>query len=121
MTNRLGHTLQQRIPVLAGVSACPFPSKFSVACAIDFAPQLSRTLKNRTGGRGTPRRLVLGIGAALWGQFMSMAGNRGSKSFLASARQKGAVEQVNLHSRKPFLLSTVEFLDFLAVFGFWVL
>ncbi|XP_058215479.1 uncharacterized protein LOC131326642 isoform X2 [Rhododendron vialii] len=94
MTNRLGHTLQQRIPVLAGVFACPFPSKFLVTCAIDFAPQLSRTLKNRTSGRGTPRRLVLGIGAALWGQFMSMAGNSGSKSFLASARQKGAVEQV---------------------------
>ncbi|KAI8553549.1 hypothetical protein RHMOL_Rhmol05G0024900 [Rhododendron molle] len=94
MTNRLGHTLQQKIPVFAGVVACPFPSKFSVACAIDFAPQLSRTLKNRNSGRRTPRRLVLGIGAALWGQFMSMAGNSGSKSFLASARQKGAVEQV---------------------------
>lgn len=93
MTNRLVHTLQQRIPVLAGVGVCHFPPKISVTCAIDFASQLPRTLKNRISGHRTPRRLVLGIGAALWGQFMSMAGTSDS-TFIASARQKGAVEQV---------------------------
>ncbi|KAM7519321.1 hypothetical protein LguiB_018283 [Lonicera macranthoides] len=41
----------------------------------------------------TNRRLVLGIGASFWGQLMNMAGNFGGKSFIASARTKGAVEQ----------------------------
>ncbi|KAK2645405.1 hypothetical protein Ddye_020600 [Dipteronia dyeriana] len=49
----------------------------------------------------SPRRLVLGLGAAFWSQFMGMAGNVGPKSFIASARQKGAVEQVLMNVEWP--------------------
>ncbi|PSS15518.1 Malonyl-[acyl-carrier protein] O-methyltransferase [Actinidia chinensis var. chinensis] len=87
MANRLGLSLQQKIPISAGarVYHLPLPSSISITCA-----------RNRSCGyrNSTPRRLVLGIGAGLWAQFMSMAGNIGGKSFIASARQKGEIEQV---------------------------
>ncbi|GFY98444.1 S-adenosyl-L-methionine-dependent methyltransferases superfamily protein [Actinidia rufa] len=87
MANRLGLSLQQKIPISAGarVYHLPLPSSISVTCA-----------RNRSCGyrNSTSRRLVLGIGAGLWAQFMSMAGNIGGKSFIASARQKGEIEQV---------------------------
>ncbi|CAN1185582.1 hypothetical protein LINPERHAP2_LOCUS37634 [Linum perenne] len=41
------------------------------------------------------RRLVIGLGASFLSQFLGMAGQiSGSKHFVASARQKGAVEEV---------------------------
>ncbi|KAI7988466.1 Demethylmenaquinone methyltransferase [Camellia lanceoleosa] len=102
MANRLGLTLQQKNPILACVCIHHHtsPSSTSITCAIDSHPQkLPKTLKKKyknraSSGYRTPRRVVLGIGAAFWAQFMSMAGNTGFKSFAASARQKSAIEQV---------------------------
>ncbi|XAR67173.1 hypothetical protein NMG60_11013636 [Bertholletia excelsa] len=96
MSNRLGLTLQPRVPILAGVCLYSTPASTSVSCAIESTPRLARTLKKRTSGSGfrTPRRLVLGVGAAFWAQFISMAGFTGGNSFLASAREKGEVEKV---------------------------
>ena len=91
MANQLGLSLQQNIPSSVGACVChfPLPPTISVTCA-----------RNRSEYRNrTPWRLVLGIGAALWVQFMGMAGNIGGKSFIASARKKGEIEQVNL---QPF-------------------
>ncbi|KAL7167918.1 hypothetical protein ACSBR2_038368 [Camellia fascicularis] len=99
MANRLGLTPQPKNPILACVCIHHHTSP-SITCAIDSHPQkLPKTLKKKyknraSSGYRTPRRVVLGIGAAFWAQFMSMAGNTGFKSFAASARQKGAVEQV---------------------------
>ncbi|XP_010242188.1 PREDICTED: uncharacterized protein LOC104586598 isoform X2 [Nelumbo nucifera] len=47
-------------------------------------------------GSRTPRRFILGLGAAFFPQFVGMAGKCGGKSFFASARQQGisSVEQV---------------------------
>ena len=92
MANQLGLSLQQKIPSSVGACFChlPLPSTISVTSARNRSCEY----RNRT-----PWRLVLGIGAGLWAQFMSMAGNIGGKSFIASARQKGEIEQVNL---QPF-------------------
>ena len=61
------------------------------SCAVNSVSSLSSKLKKWNSGR-LPRRLVLGLGSSFWAQYMNMAGN--SKSFIASARQKGAVERV---------------------------
>ncbi|CAL5438059.1 unnamed protein product [Camellia sinensis] len=107
MANRLGLTLQQKNPILASVCIHHHtsPSSTSISCAFDSHPQkLPKTLKKKykdrtSSGYRTPRRVVLGIGAAFWAQFMSMAGNTGFKSFAASARQKSAIEQIqNINS-----------------------
>ncbi|XP_059634838.1 uncharacterized protein LOC132277114 [Cornus florida] len=91
MANRFGLTLRHRLPNLAAVA----PSLPSITCSIDsVSSQFSKILKRRTAGYRTPRRLVLGLGAAFWVQFMSMDGNIGGKSFIASARQKGEIEEV---------------------------
>ncbi|KAA8523236.1 hypothetical protein F0562_009659 [Nyssa sinensis] len=93
MANRLGLTVQHRLPILAGVYPS-LPSTTLVSCSIDSVPQFSQILKRRTGGYSRPRRLLLGLGASFWVQFMSMAGNIGGKSFVASARQTGEIEKV---------------------------
>ncbi|KAI3443651.1 hypothetical protein Pfo_000316 [Paulownia fortunei] len=85
MTNRFGIKLQHRLPHLAGVYPC-LP-----AIPLSSLPPFSR----RVGGYRAARRVVLGIGVSFLSQFMNMAaGNLGAKSFIASARQKGAVEKV---------------------------
>lgn len=78
-----------QLPHLAGAGAYP-----SVNCGSVF--QVSNNLKRRTSGCRIriPRRLVLGVGASFWAHFMTMAANFGAKSFIASARQKGEIEQV---------------------------
>ncbi|KAL6974697.1 hypothetical protein U1Q18_028877 [Sarracenia purpurea var. burkii] len=95
MANRLGLPLRHTIPILAVASVYPnLPSTTSVACAIDSALRLPRKPKNRASWYRTPRRLVLGVGAIFWTQFMSMSGGTIGKSLQASARQKGSIEQV---------------------------
>ncbi|KAI3742104.1 hypothetical protein L1987_59784 [Smallanthus sonchifolius] len=85
MANRFPNILQIRFPILARVHP-----HASISCfTFDSCAQLSRTLK-RSSHR-VPRRLVLGIGVYFWAQFMSMAG---ANSIIASARTKGAVEQI---------------------------
>lgn len=95
MANRLTITLQQRFPILAGIhtsSSSSSSSFVSVTCGIDTsAAQTSRIVQPRSRRSGlVPRRLVLGFGASLWAQLTAMPSN----SFIASARAKGAVEQV---------------------------
>lgn len=107
MANCFAFTLQNRLPILAGV----YPSLSSTTSVsyviVNSLPHFSKKLSRGISGYQTPRRLVLGLGVSFLGQFMSMAGNIGGKSFLASAaRQKGAVEQVT------FLL------NYSVVFGF---
>ncbi|TXG61549.1 hypothetical protein EZV62_012912 [Acer yangbiense] len=95
MANRLGLTLQHRLPVLSGYSNTSPITSFYHSNSVS---SLSKAALKKKGDGGfnlkSPRRLVLGLGAAFWSQFMGMAGNVGAKSFIASARQKGAVEQV---------------------------
>jgi hypothetical protein len=96
MANRLGGTIQQKLPLLAGVYPCS--SSYSVTCAVGPIPSLSRAVKKwKIGGRA-PRRLILGLGVSFWAQLMSMGGAVGGNSFIASARQKGAVEEVIFQS-----------------------
>ncbi|KAK0570763.1 hypothetical protein LWI29_006074 [Acer saccharum] len=95
MANRLGLTLQHRLPVLSGYFNTSPITSFYYSNSVS---SLSKAALKKKSDRGfnlkSPRRLVLGLGAAFWSQFMGMAGNVGAKSFIASARQKGAVEQV---------------------------
>ncbi|XP_037493083.1 uncharacterized protein LOC105637867 isoform X2 [Jatropha curcas] len=82
MANPLCLKLQQRIPVVATV--------YSYRACITKKQQRKWSSEFRP-----PRRLVLGLGASFWAQFMSMSSaGGGGKSFIASARQKGAVEEV---------------------------
>ncbi|KAM7519604.1 hypothetical protein LguiB_018566 [Lonicera macranthoides] len=93
MANIFKIRLQSRLPILVGIPPS-LHSPTSVTASFDYPVlQISNKLK-RSGVCRTNRRLVLGIGASFWGQFMNMAGNFGGKSFIASARTKGAVEQV---------------------------
>ncbi|XP_059284331.1 uncharacterized protein LOC132037744 isoform X2 [Lycium ferocissimum] len=98
MSNRFGVKLQNRLPNLAGIYPFSAPTKTttsSVPCCCSSKTQKSRIVgKRRVFGCRIPRRVVLGIGVSFWCQFMNMAGNVGGKSFMASARQKGAIEQV---------------------------
>ena len=92
MANRLGRGIHGRMPLLGSVYPCS--SSYSVICAVGPIPGLSKAVKKwKIGGRA-PRRLVLGLGVSFWAQLMSMAGAVGGSSFVASARQKGAVEEV---------------------------
>nr|GMC92570.1 Malonyl-[acyl-carrier protein] O-methyltransferase [Ipomoea batatas] len=96
MANRYGLRLQSKIPNLGGV----YPSLHATtAISVNFAsenhvPRASGVVvgKRRVFGYKTTRRVVLGTGFSFWSQFM--AGNLGGKSFMAYARQKGAIEQV---------------------------
>ncbi|XVF35005.1 hypothetical protein REPUB_Repub18cG0107600 [Reevesia pubescens] len=93
MMSILGVQLQQRFPVLDGVVSNSCLNSASVhGCAVNSVSSLSSNLKKWNNGGRLPRRLVLGLGSSFWAQYMNMAAN--SKSFIASARQKGAVEQV---------------------------
>ncbi|KAL6331173.1 hypothetical protein AAG906_009601 [Vitis piasezkii] len=94
MASRLAATLHQRLPILAGVCTA------SVAFTVDSVPRFSKSLKKLKGKRRVvPRRLLLGLGASFWAQFVSMSGSGGigGKFLVASARQQGAsspVEQI---------------------------
>ncbi|XP_024966395.1 uncharacterized protein LOC112506515 [Cynara cardunculus var. scolymus] len=84
MANRFPIILQHhRLPNLAAVHP-----NASISCS-----QLLKRTRNLSSYRLT-RRLVFGIGVSFWAQFMSMAGKSGTSSFIASARTKGAVEQI---------------------------
>lgn len=96
MANPFGVKFQSRRPNLACI--CPYSAPIKTTNSV---PCSSETQKSKIVGKGRaflcrniPRRVVLGIGISLWSQFMSMAGNLSGKSFVASARQEGAIEQV---------------------------
>lgn len=99
MANRLGPRIQQKLPLLAGVYPCS--SSYSVTCAVGPIPSLSKAVKKWKIGGGAPRRLILGLGVSFWAQFMSMAGAVGGNSFVASARQKSAVEEILKNAEWP--------------------
>ncbi|GMY36275.1 demethylmenaquinone methyltransferase [Fagus crenata] len=93
MANILGLRIHQRLPVLASVYPCS--ASYNATCAIGSIHSLSKALKKWTsGGAKAPRRLILGLGVSFWTQYMNMAGSVGGNSFIASARQKGAVEEI---------------------------
>ncbi|KAE8658180.1 cytidine deaminase-like [Hibiscus syriacus] len=87
----LGLQLQQRFPVLTGFSYSCLSSATIHARAVRSVSSLSSKLKKWNNCSRLPRRLVVGLGASFWTQFMNVAGN--SKSFMASARLKSSVEQ----------------------------
>ncbi|KAI3782804.1 hypothetical protein L2E82_12860 [Cichorium intybus] len=93
MANRFPIILHNRLPILAGVHINASVSSFSIDSCAQFSRTLKRSNKNLSSYR-VPRRLVFGIGVSFLGQFMSMAGNSGTNSIIASARTKGAVEQI---------------------------
>lgn len=97
MANHFGPKLQQQtLSNLAGVRHACLPAKFASVSSFCFRTPLPGLLKRRRGnvGFGFSRRVVLGLGVSFWSQFMSMAGTFGGKTFLASARQKGMIEEV---------------------------
>ena len=108
MANRIGLGIQHRLPVVLAGGVYPCPSSYSVTCAIGSVHPSLKALKKWTSGGGggrAPRRLILGLGVSFWTQYMSMAGGSvGGNSFIAFARQKGAVEEVNL---SPFIYLNV--------------
>ncbi|WMV37987.1 hypothetical protein MTR67_031372 [Solanum verrucosum] len=115
MANRFGVKLQSRLPNLAGfyLFSTPITCTNSVQCC---SKAQTRIVGKRRAirCRNIHRRVVLGIGVSLWSQFMSMAGNVGAKSFVASARQKGAIEQVlkNVEWPEQFPLKDEDFQRF---------
>ncbi|PIN05734.1 hypothetical protein CDL12_21719 [Handroanthus impetiginosus] len=85
MANRFGIRLQHRLPRLGGVYPC------LAANPLSSMPPFS----TRASGQRATRRVALGIGFSFLSQFINMAAaNLGAKSFIASARQKGAIEKV---------------------------
>lgn len=84
----------RKLPLLPAVSSA---SVSTFSCST-WVSSRSKALNKCDIGIRAPRRLVLGVGAACWTQFLSMAGSVASKSFIASARQKGAVEEVKFSS-----------------------
>ena len=58
---------------------------------------------------------MLGSGSAFWTQITSITGNIGGKSFIASARRKGEIEQVNPHH---FLYSIVMLINLVSGFSY---
>lgn len=104
MASRLAATLNQRLPILAGVC------KSSVDFTVHSVPHCSKSVKKLKGKRrSASRRLLLGLGASFWAQFMTMSASDriGGRFFMASARQRGAS-------------SPVEEVSFFAELGFWV-
>uniref|UniRef100_A0A2P2JXL8 Uncharacterized protein MANES_03G032700 n=1 Tax=Rhizophora mucronata TaxID=61149 RepID=A0A2P2JXL8_RHIMU len=93
----VGLSLQQRpsLPVLASsyswCSCLATDAISSVSCSCLSSSHRKQTSQVRAT---RSRRLVLGLGASIWAQFMSMAGAVAGKSFIALARQKGAIEEV---------------------------
>ncbi|XP_057765766.1 uncharacterized protein LOC130986375 [Salvia miltiorrhiza] len=83
MANGLGVIkLRHSLPHLAGV-------------AVTFAALPPPPLSRRVAAYRAPRRAVLGLGFSFLSQFINMAApTLGAKSFIASARQTGAVEKV---------------------------
>lgn len=81
----LGISLQYRPRNLAGVNFPRLP-----AFTFPSVPRFSA----RINGFKASRRVLICAGLPFFSQFMNMAGNLASKSFIASARQKGAVEKV---------------------------
>lgn len=81
------------------------PSITSISSVSSFLGKLSFShpyklnagLKNCINNKNrTNRRLILGFGVTCsWTQFMNMFGLQKGNSFLASARQKSAAEEVN--------------------------
>ncbi|XP_055824926.1 uncharacterized protein LOC129893423 isoform X2 [Solanum dulcamara] len=96
MANRFSVKLQSRLPNLAGIYPFSAPRTTTNSVPCSSKTQKSRIFVKRRAFRcrNIPRRVVLGIGVSLLSQFISMAGNVGAKSFMASARQKGEIEQV---------------------------
>lgn len=108
MANRIGLRIHHRLPVVLAGGVYPCSSSYSVTCAIGSVhPSLSKALKQWTSGGGggrAPRRLILGLGVSFWTQYMSMAGGSvgvGGNSFIAFARQKGAVEEILKNAEWP--------------------
>lgn len=93
MANGFGIKLQRSVPHLVGFCS-PRPA-VSSSSSHTFPVQLSRVAKRGVIRYRLPRRVVLGIGVSFWSQLMNMAGTFGAKTFVASARQKGAIEKVN--------------------------
>ncbi|KAL9443750.1 hypothetical protein AB3S75_017015 [Citrus x aurantiifolia] len=88
MANLYRLTLQQRHrlpPVSTGVSS-GYSTSLSCVSGVSKKSDCRRFKASR--------RLVVGLGAAFCSQFMTMAGTLGANSLIASARQRGAVEQV---------------------------
>ncbi|TYK10776.1 S-adenosyl-L-methionine-dependent methyltransferases superfamily protein [Cucumis melo var. makuwa] len=84
MANRIGLNLHRRIPI---PSVAP--------SAVWSANSAKSTLKRWSDGGKHRRRLILGLGISFFGPFMNMSGSLvGAKSFVASARQKNAVEEI---------------------------
>ncbi|CAA3015497.1 S-adenosyl-L-methionine-dependent methyltransferases superfamily [Olea europaea subsp. europaea] len=92
MANGFGIKLQRSVPHLVGFCS-PRPA-VSSSSSHTFPVQLSRVAKRGVIRYRLPRRVVLGIGVSFWSQLMNMAGSFGAKTFVASARQKGAIEKV---------------------------
>ncbi|XP_073034300.1 uncharacterized protein [Primulina eburnea] len=105
MASMLGIRLQYRPRNLAGVN-------FSCLPAFTFisVPQFSA----RINGFKASRRVLIRAGLPFFSQLMNMAGNLASKSFIASARQKGAIEKVleNVEWPEKFPFKEEDFLRF---------
>jgi len=84
---------QQRLPVLASLYPCRLPTIHTRS-----ANSVSESQRKWNIGFKAPRRLVLGLGASFWSQFMSMAGRARSKHLIALAKQEGVIEEVNFLS-----------------------
>lgn len=97
MANGLGVIkLRHRLPHLAGFRPC-LP-------AVPFAAQ--PPVSRRAPAYRAPRRAVLGVGFSFLSQFINMAApGLGAKSFIASARQSGAVEKVKSRECVCFWIS----------------
>ncbi|XP_022946465.1 uncharacterized protein LOC111450516 [Cucurbita moschata] len=84
MANRIGLNFHRRLPNPIGAPSTVLSANRAANC-----------LKRWSVGGKPRRRLVLGLGISFWSQFMNMSGSLvGAKSFVASARQKNAVDEV---------------------------
>lgn len=84
MANRIGLNFHRRLPISSGLPSAVWP-----------ANSAANSLKPWSAGGKPRRRLILGLGISFSAQFMNMSGSLvGAKSFVASARQKNAVEEI---------------------------